>query len=96
MVAILRRALDIEYRKFVCIVDIRNPGMMIPLNRGIPKMANVAAQLGLRVQSVFMKRIQEIGLNLVVINLLPSPMEHTNCLWCNSSSGRKIITHQCV
>ena len=44
VVAIIRRALDLKYRKFVCTVDISNPGMMIPLNRGIPKMANVAAE----------------------------------------------------
>jgi exoribonuclease R len=44
VVAILKRALNLKYKRFVCTVDAQNPGMMIPLNKGIPKMANIAAE----------------------------------------------------
>ena len=41
VVGILRRAINPQYRMFVCMVEQGNTGLMVPLNRGIPKMYNL-------------------------------------------------------
>ena len=41
VVGILRRAINPKYRMFVCSVEQGNTGVMVPLNRGIPKMFNL-------------------------------------------------------
>ena len=38
---ILHRAINPKYRMFVCMVEQGNTGLMVPLNRGIPKIYNV-------------------------------------------------------
>ena len=41
VVGILRRAINPRYRMFVCMVDPANTNIMIPLNRGVPRMYNL-------------------------------------------------------
>ncbi|XP_041364208.1 uncharacterized protein LOC121379626 [Gigantopelta aegis] len=44
VVGILRRAMDPHYRSFVCAVEVNNTGIMIPLNRGLPKIYNLSTK----------------------------------------------------
>ena len=41
VIGILKRAINPQYRLFVCMVEEGNSGLMVPLNRGIPKIFNV-------------------------------------------------------
>ena len=41
VVGILKRAINPQYHMFVCMVEEGNTGLMVPLNRGIPKMFNL-------------------------------------------------------
>ena len=44
VVGVFKRAVDPKYRMFVCQVEDGNPGVMVPLNRGISKIFNVERQ----------------------------------------------------
>ncbi|XP_041364401.1 helicase with zinc finger domain 2-like [Gigantopelta aegis] len=44
VVGILRRAMDPHYRSFVCTVEVNNTGIMIPINRGLPKIYNLSTK----------------------------------------------------
>ena len=41
VVGILQRAINPKYRMFVCTVEEGNTGLMVPMNRGIPKLFNL-------------------------------------------------------
>lgn len=41
VVGVFKRAMDPKYRMFVCQVEEGNSGVMVPLNRGIPKIFNL-------------------------------------------------------
>ena len=41
VIGILKRAINPKYRTFVCMVEQGNTGLMVPLNRGIPKIYNL-------------------------------------------------------
>lgn len=41
VLGILHRAINPKYHMFVCMVEQGNTGLMVPLNRGIPKIYNV-------------------------------------------------------
>ena len=44
VVGILQRHIDPQNKLFICTVDLNNPGIMIPINAGIPKMYNLVTQ----------------------------------------------------
>lgn len=41
VIGILKRAINPKYRMFICTVDTENTGVMIPINRSIPKIYNL-------------------------------------------------------
>jgi len=41
VIGILRRAINPKYRMFICTVDTDNTGVMVPINRSIPKIYNL-------------------------------------------------------